>query len=100
MAMRFNSPSPYRPDRGRFSRSHAAQSPRIPASASDDIRGPASAGISPGRATYVPDPARCLACKHAQADCRGLPFNTMPVARTGGSGHLIVRCTEFVPARD
>lgn len=50
--------------------------------------------------TYLPDTGRCLGCQKFNVDCRALPFRDMEKIYEFPNGKVIVRCTEFIRARD
>lgn len=45
-------------------------------------------------ATFYPRRGRCDGCAKRDADCTGLPFDSMPVHRRDGAD-VVVICTEF-----
>lgn len=44
---------------------------------------------------YQPKGSQCIACKHRDSNCSGLPFETMPVYRRQPDGTIVVICAEF-----
>lgn len=47
--------------------------------------------------SYYPKAGRCRGCVKQHADCRHLPFHSMPVHRRDGQDISVI-CTQFVPS--
>lgn len=47
---------------------------------------------------YQPKGGMCMSCAQWRANCRELPFSTMPVIETTRAGVRVVRCTAHVRA--
>lgn len=45
---------------------------------------------------YYPKAGRCRGCVKLHADCKSLPFHTMPVHRRDGADITVI-CTEYRP---